>query len=906
MSSINFNSKVPTSSQLASSTAIEAENKKAEEVADEKTVGAIRVAQKILEQEKKFLPDPSCYAITVKQYVLFRLSDIFLPRIDSLTLSQIGHFLCIESLIADLENNDPAINSGNQLTLIKELIKQIPEIKDDLLRLHLLAKQTSILNAPLKGILPHNLTAEELKKEYFSTSSLKFTLEKLIILSIKVDSSIHRMLENLNKQNNVTPDETKILRVTRSMRRKNIVLIQESAIGEKRAQGKKILIALYQKNKKNIFEYLQKIYKLAKFGTSQQISHNLEHLCTQMCSFESLIVRHFDMMIQDYEGTSIINSLKYLRINISNLLQINQFNLIWLSIANNHANKKTQNNSSNYIFTIDEDLDFEPSAQEQLTIAASKEKKRKPKKSEVEHKERSAAITEIECKTEAEEKVASEQPQQPATHLENQEKAFEVDLKAISAFFQKQESAPKLSSQLIIFSHFAKCIESRLEKVHHKQALSSQLSPFHLKDLKLHQQEMRDHLFLTACGMELFTQAILESDFQSLHAILTDLILDFHVVIEQGDKATLVLQTEERYALHHLVGLSQYLGEWDSIGTSQQQFRKDLDSGIIWTRYQKASLKYHENDGSNTPQILQLLQDIYVFVTKIQKNKIKKLDILSSNMLQGIVHTLFGLYSQHCNDILQRIGQEAPLKNENIATYLASMEQLEAHLVDHLKNAVGNDLEQTKNKITHFKHVVDQLEKIAATIQVFTRQLSTSNKELDSDPVTHLKEAARHIRRIQHAIIISEKCTTPHLTAWHYRNVLTPQWLFEQLYMSLVILEKVGYLKNEHDFRKYQELLLMDEKPSKFDLDILEFNLDKGIHYPRQAKVNGHITKLIKIMENSKRFVANPTGFVPPGMDEESTVKHLAFSSTLLEVISRATNLCDLLVQKVIKTQQDR
>lgn len=859
---------------------------------DAKLILNLKIARKILEQEKRFLPDPSCYAITLRQYIQFRISDIFLARIDTLKLTQLGFFLFVQALIADSEE-DPIANSENQLVMIKRILEELPELKDELLRLHLLAKQSELLRLPLKGILPLKFTEEELKglKE-ISKDSLKFIVEKLLILWDKVGTSIQSSLDILNKKNNLTKDETKILPVNRAMRRKGIILIQESTIGKKRAQGKKILTTIFQKNQKNVFDNLKKINLLIDTGNNHQISHNLEHVCTQLASVKSLIRRHIDVMIEDYEGTNLQVVLKCLKFSIGHLLCTNGCNLIWLRMVITTTNEKKPNNPSDYIFTIDEELETAP----------SKVKKKSPKKSEGEEKAQYASIKEEEGKQEEEVKIATESIPLPSTsYLERQEQVFESLIETAQASLLKQESYLKLDVPQSLFSHFARCVETQLEKEDHQIALSSHLEPFFLRDLKLHQQEMRDHLFMAACGMELFVQAILETDFEALPAILTNLVLDFHVVVEQGDKAKLILQAQERYGSHHLVGLSQHLGDWSSLGTKSKQFREDLDLGLIWSRYPKTSLRYHESDQSAAPPILLLMNEIQDFVNELQKNKIKKFDNVFLNRLQTVIQTIFGLYDQHCCDLIQRSGQGA-LKKEIFERYQQTMIQLRDYLIGHLQIAHVRVEEKIKTDESPFKPVLGLLEKFSVSLDTFAAVLSTSGKELIGDPIIPLQEASQHLKRING--YLKRNASQPHLTAWDYRNILTVQWFFEQIYMALVSLKEVGYLKNEHDFKKYQELLSIEEQPSHLDQALLEFNLGKGIHYPRQTKVNGHITKLNKLLDHSKRFVGNPTGFVPSGMDKESLAKHLDYSSTLLDVISRAAHLCDCLVQDVLSTIQ--
>ncbi len=316
-------------------------------------------------------------------------------------------------------------------------------------------------------------------------------------------------------------------------------------------------------------------------------------------------------------------------------------------------------------------------------------------------------------------------------------------------------------------------------------------------------RDVLDHSFMASCGMEVLMDAYQKGNHRALSAIVPMLIQDFHTQLEQLLTCDYLAVRNEMPLEHRLSTLNSKLERKNDALTYQ------LDNGLIWSRYPLSSVAHYEQRGKKIPQGLEWI----LFALELsQKDDVDQAD---ADKVKKCVQYLMKTHLQVLDTVNQRIPEN---------------------------NVV---LSEMKVDIGEFVSVPSDSQELAKVDFGVTKE----------SPELSLKEAKAHQLRISAAMSLRKQQTANHLVPWHMRNILNFEKVFENLYRNRCITEGLGLVQT-HDFATFNELLSLrhpnDEGSVKtLDAGILQFNLQKGAHYPHLAAAGKPVSLVTKFLQQT-------------------------------------------------------
>jgi hypothetical protein len=402
--------------------------------------------------------------------------------------------------------------------------------------------------------------------------------------------------------------------------------------------------------------------------------------------------------------------------------------------------------------------------------------------------------------------------------------------------------------------------------------LDSSLNDYEKMRIHLSIQEAKDHIFLGSCGFEVFLKACTQQQFVTLASIVPMLILDWHIQAEQPRAATYLQQTGKLSQFHHLPGLSQSIGEWDALPDSLHQYLKDFKMALIWSRYPH-SIHVRKEEEKVLNWILFSLewtQNIYTSKDKIQETDINHLLNLIKFIFQSHLNSIHLLVYRRLTD---------PSIQDSINLLTSLFQSLENKFKQEFVGLIGESwstLRPSHPKSSIQKALQENWEWIHHSIE--EARLKPSIVKMDfGNPLIPLKEAASHLMRVETALLLSELYPDSHLDAWHLRNCLNFQLVFENILISQGIMEDLGFIQT-HDFALLMEVL----EPAKWHSQdtslthelFMKFNLHLGIHYPRQVLKNRphlFLQTLVQATKQSQQLLQEQEGFKKVEVKQQSS-----------------------------------
>lgn len=406
-------------------------------------------------------------------------------------------------------------------------------------------------------------------------------------------------------------------------------------------------------------------------------------------------------------------------------------------------------------------------------------------------------------------------------------------------------------------------------KVDHQ--LYTNLEPYDQMRLKYTSDEAGDHAFLATCGVELFIKAILEQRLLDLGVIVPQLIIDLHIQLESLLDVDFLNSQKFMPHFHYLVDLSDYTEMKQHLNENLREHLSSLNYGLLWARCPKTFAEKLEKP----PETLQILNFSILILEKIKRSDA----CIDASFIEQL-HSLLEFVLKKQATSLEFILIYSKLKTTHLEE-LAFLEALQDQQVKKLKI-----IQQKASKALHAL-----LGKKFSAFQTKTLPLSTAkllesseklqhiieiNEEISiklSNPILPLKESLSYLLRLSAAIPMFQNYPDSHLTAWHFRNLLMFQWLFEYFYRSQCTAREIDFDQRNHYFNQFYESLsqqqhLDKEFPktnAKFHQELKHFNYGKGAHYHHfMAKWNPsclELESLLKLLKESKEAAKNEDGF---------------------------------------------
>lgn len=351
------------------------------------------------------------------------------------------------------------------------------------------------------------------------------------------------------------------------------------------------------------------------------------------------------------------------------------------------------------------------------------------------------------------------------------------------------------------------------------------------KYLGLARMEFSDHLFLSACGIELFLEAYAKKDHPSMGAIYPMLLADWHGTIEQLLAQEYYKKFKQLPTSHHLTDSYKAIFDWKKLEKNHQDFLSSLDYAWIWSRYPNSSRSFLLSIKNEIPKAL----DFLFFSTEILEKHKPSVD----SFFQYVTTT-------HVS-FLSFLSDQFP-SNTNLQ--LQNMIQTPPHTQEETPLKAENEI---------------------------TKKIKTIRESFDEkkDDLARLffEDTSTHIFRLMQAKNMLSTYNEKNYRAWHYRYFLNVQWVFETFLQLQCYKNGLGKIFSHH----FEEMihLLKDQhfivnnterKPPSFELKLPLYNFGTSMHYPHLYNdVNPCIeTKtLIHLTKEGKLYAQTPKGFDP-------------------------------------------
>ncbi len=370
------------------------------------------------------------------------------------------------------------------------------------------------------------------------------------------------------------------------------------------------------------------------------------------------------------------------------------------------------------------------------------------------------------------------------------------------------------------------------------------LSRFKKKCYKIAIEEAKDHLFLAACGFEVFMEAISEGHFEALGTIVSALMLDWHGIEEQTRRSSHILIFKKIFKTHHLESLSKAINENENQQRveSLSEHLNSLDNAQIWARYP-------ESQRIRSPDPMPKGLEMLYFAQKFSNAFLKGNKNLSQE-IEGVEKLIDFVCNKHffCWLNIARLLCPKQLTPSSIEAYNTLINGYRCDLKTYAKERLEGINSAAANRRSNANLLQDSLVKRLRTLMKANKK--NKNIKVFDNPYALLGDVKRHVQNVSIASILkqSNKTQVQHHEAWHHRNRLNMQWALEQTYRYMALGQGIKGIK-AHNFPTFQKLLRSIGVPlnSAEEVDANVFNLGQMIYYPRfSTKIDDQNSPLIE------------------------------------------------------------
>lgn len=392
-------------------------------------------------------------------------------------------------------------------------------------------------------------------------------------------------------------------------------------------------------------------------------------------------------------------------------------------------------------------------------------------------------------------------------------------------------------------------------------------------------QESLHHLFFSGCGLELYFTALMNRDLKSLGSIIPMLIMDWHVQIEQLATMETLKLGESISHSHSLTATLRQANLLESTSLEMQGHLFNLDQGLIWSRYPASSLYRSKRQLPSGLKWLSFSHDLLAISNELKvapsKEQIKEL-------------TKFILHSHSQSLTYFTTSTVSDPEVQNLITLFGSGNIVEKKLmqtIDEMYEIIptGGAQAAQKNETPSENQAL-----IAKAVGIIQKQLQAPSTESSRNGIYQatLQDVRLHLLRLSASLALSTKTKASYFSAWHARNLMNLQWIFEQIYVSQYFIkyQETPYM---HDFSLFQTLLGLQKSNPE---EILKYNYGIGIHYPCKFSEDPFFADFVHVIEEDCANYGNHSGFTSQKHHQNSSSQFLNFllsdlQAGLLQVI---------------------
>lgn len=347
------------------------------------------------------------------------------------------------------------------------------------------------------------------------------------------------------------------------------------------------------------------------------------------------------------------------------------------------------------------------------------------------------------------------------------------------------------------------------------------------------QADALDHLFLFHQGVQLALSALLSGKSGELPAIVPMIVMDLHGFMENYLKLQLLI-AKDHYSTAHSLRL---LGRESGHSEAHAAYLNCFDRGSLWERYPYMSQAFMEEHRMAIPEGLR-----------------RVIDAVEGTMSNDeLIEFLISSYTQMAAFINQELGDSALTTETGLAVELLKQ------FGQQVGTASGSSSAASSSS-------TDRIHSLMTRAATQLEQVQTGDWELD--PMVPFKNLRAHIRRLDACVSHLPAELRPELAAWYYRQVLSVHYLFEQAYMTRMVLQGESEELRGHRFGPMQQSL-KEGTESKLSKDTRNFQLGLSRRYPHYYRHmrdrDPRIARLVGLTQASRKASLLDAGFVTSG-----------------------------------------
>ncbi|MBA3238596.1 MAG: hypothetical protein H0T62_09665 [Parachlamydiaceae bacterium] len=415
----------------------------------------------------------------------------------------------------------------------------------------------------------------------------------------------------------------------------------------------------------------------------------------------------------------------------------------------------------------------------------------------------------------------------PLSSFEGQIPKNDTKIKTFSLF----SSLPKLND--LINKELRCLLQQKIEDL--------DLSEESLIKVEKSSKELRDHMHYAALNFLLFAQAILQGDFYSIGAILPMLFMDLHIQTEQLMKHALIRDTGDYPNTHSLLTLSKCYPS--KLSLEQQEFVKNFNYAMIQARYPIASHDHYEKPPQALSWILFSLE-----LANLAGNQKGMVNEEAINKLSLFIPFVFDSFKAAQSLVLDQFHPSSEI-SQTAKMFWDNLESCKKELQDSLstsKQFTLNDWGVQKGKKNMALVILNQRKILLQTIGKMPRNVGN-----EPTPLQPLQEAAELLLRIDIANHMRKHYSDLKFSPIHQRNLLTFQWVFEQLYVCQGMAKGLGDLRwiRNHDLQSYHTWLYTTS--DRYN-ELKAFNFKRMVHYHRDKDKEQALPMMLDLFQALK------------------------------------------------------
>jgi hypothetical protein len=319
------------------------------------------------------------------------------------------------------------------------------------------------------------------------------------------------------------------------------------------------------------------------------------------------------------------------------------------------------------------------------------------------------------------------------------------------------------------------------------------------------------------------------------------LLMDLHIQTEQLMKHAQIIKAGDYPSSHSLLTLSKRYPS--KLSLDQHELVKNLDYAMIHSRYPIASHEHYQKLPLALSSILFSLE-----LANLSVNQKGTINEEALNKLSLLIPFVFDSFKAAQSLVLNQFNPTSEI-SQAAKMFWESLEPCKKELQDSLrtqKQFTMNDWSVQKGK-NNTVTILNQRKILLQTIETIPARKSGEEASF----LQPLQEAAEHLLRIDIAIHMKKHYPDLKFAPIHQRNLLTFQWVFEQLYVCQGMAKGIGDLRwiRNHDLHSYHTWLYSTS--DRYN-ELKTFNFKRMVHYHRDKDKEQALPMMLNLLQALK------------------------------------------------------